>query len=118
MAKHTFDDFRNFATTNCRTTGNAHAWCILVGFDARDYALFLQKAGDENEPMVRVGCRYATLREIRWHYVSHDRNCGPIARRTAKQMLDLIGIAVDTAKRKCLLPSDFPRFNTTPRKRP
>lgn len=117
MAKHTFDDFRKLVSGN-RSAGGVHEWCILVGFDERGYALFLQKAADESGPMVRVGCRYATLKEIRKHYVSHDRNCGPVARRTAKQMLDLIGIAVDAAKFKGWLPSDFPRFNTAPRKRP
>lgn len=112
MAKETFDDFRKALS---QVHGHYGSWCIVGGFDERGYALTVQKSEHEKEPMVRVGCRYLTLSKARSHYVSRNRNYGVERRRTAKQMLALINVAVAAAICKRWLPNSA-RFNAAPRK--
>ncbi|MGO3930835.1 hypothetical protein [Rhodopseudomonas pseudopalustris] len=90
-------------------------WSILAGYDMRGYAIRLQQCTDEREPMVRAGCKYLTLKEARKHWVSAGRNDTISRRRTAAQVLMLIGLAVEAAKYNGLIDGKV-RFNTTPRK--
>lgn len=120
MASRTFDfgtDMRYalHAFNAARINNGANGWSILAGYDERGYAIRLQKCSDEAEPMVRAGCRYLTLKDARKHWVAAWRNRAASEQRTAAQVLMLIGLAVDTAKRKGLVSAKL-RFNTTPRK--
>lgn len=117
MARDTFEAFQAERLRIDITPGwsEGRPWCLFVGFDTRRYPVFLQQAADEKEPMVRVGCRYETLKGIRKHYVPAGRNWSRRSRKSAAQMLMLIGLAVDTAKTRSLIASTV-RFNTTPRK--
>lgn len=118
MSMNFWESFRNAHGEETRAqrivdARKRESWCLISGYDERGHVVMLQKCVGEEEPMVRVGCRYMTLQEVRKHYVSQNRNYN--SRRTARGMLVLIGIAVDTAVRKGWLPKDT-KFNTTPRK--
>ncbi len=113
MARSTFEEFRDEIAR--RSVNGPEGWALVAGFDERGYVLMLQQAKNEREPMVRVGCRYFTLKQARAHYVSRGRNCNRSMRRTAAQMLMLIGLAVQSAKTKGLIARSY-KFNTTPRK--
>jgi hypothetical protein len=115
MANNTFEPFRDSHLDAHKTTSSEQGWCICAGYDPRGYTVMLQQTKGELEPMVRVGCRYMTLREARKHYVSRGRNDNHWRRTTSRHMLALIGVAVETAKYiGCL--DDRVKFNTTPRK--
>ncbi len=115
MAKDTFDLFRNSKSDMGWLFNSEASWCIHAGNDERGYVCVVQKAADEKQVMVRVGCRYFTLKEARTHYVSKWRNRGPSLRVTARRMLALIEIAVATAKYKGWINKSV-KFNATPRK--
>lgn len=128
MGKETFDSFithvRNTAK-NCyvepgepdklfgRRPDPSKGWSLFCGFDERGYAIFVQKAADDREIMVRAGCRWKTLKAARAHWVSASRNGNAEERRTAKQILLLISSGVTRARTSGWTKKTF---NSRPRK--
>jgi hypothetical protein len=111
MGKNTFIEHRPERSSGYDSRG----WFIVSGHDERGYAVMVQQCRDERQPMVRVGCRYKSLKEIRAYYVSRSRNNSETDRRTAQQILSLIKIAVETVTYKGWLERKI-KFNATPRK--
>lgn len=108
MSRDTFDNARRQNNPEFRFARNdTRGWFVISGRDPRGYVVMLQQTTNEKEPMVRAGCKYKTLKAA--------RNWDNRSRRTAAQMLALIGIAVATAQRNGWLSRKI-KFNTTPRK--
>jgi hypothetical protein len=128
MSKDTFSSFIDHLKTTAkvryidpgdpgklfgRSPNPSKGWAIFCGFDERGYAVVVQKAENDRELMVRVGCQWRTLKSARSHWVSAARNRNAYDRRTAQQILMLIRIGVNRAH---YYGWTNKTFNSTPRK--
>lgn len=127
MAKETFDAFISSVKKSANKfyidPGEPHwlgrppnplrGWAIFCGYDERGYAVVVQKARDDREIMVRVGCRWKSLKKARSHWVASARNYNSEGRRTAKQILMLVSIGLTRARKEGWTKKTF---NSTPRK--
>lgn len=96
-----------------RAPNPTRGWALFCGYDERGFAVIIQKAVNDRAIMVSVGCRWKSLGDARAHWVSVQRNRNAKDRRTAKQILLLIGIGVARAREAGWTKISF---NSTPRK--
>lgn len=75
MAQYTFDTMRSGLESYSKHCDNTNMNWSYGTMHSSGYSILLQKAHDEDEPMVVAGCRYFTLRQAKdhWSKASHHR---------------------------------------------
>lgn len=116
MSNDTFQEF-TLATNRSKNSNRFYAasgaWCIFVGFERRGYPVFVQRADDDKQIMVKAGCRFKTLRQSMAHWGRRSRGSN------GKEILQLIQIGLRQATREGFIkPRYYPTFFSTKLTRP
>lgn len=111
--------FQEFKDSGHRQKGSGRylrpdgGWCIFVGFERRGFPVFVQRAKDDKQIMVKAGCRFYTLRQSMNHWGRRSR------RPNGKIVLQLIELGLKTALYEQFIKQRFyPRFFSTKLTRP
>lgn len=91
-----------------RVVQNSDGWAVFVGYTMRGHPVQVQRATDEKRIMVRMGCRYKSLRAAMNYWGQRAKGM------RGRQNLQLIELGLRIAERRGLIKSrHYPKWFST-----